>query len=831
MKQILSIILTALFFVGLPLSAQELDTEQRQVYAQAESLYQIGHLEEVIQLLEQHAQAFRGTMRQSVFRLLALTYLAMDDEEAAEKNAMQLLRENPYYTPVQDPPRFSDIIDKLKEGRNATVTTASSQEESLSEVPVPTTLITAEMIRACGGRNLQEVLAAYVPGMNIVDCNDDINIAMRGIYSNGQEKILIMLNGHRLNSYSTNVAAPDFSISLDKIKQIEVLRGPASSLYGGVALTAVVNLITKDGGEVDGIRLKGGAGNYGQLRGDVLLGKRLYDIDLLVWGSIYRAKGEKRYVSDDERLLDIYANNKDVNIGGIGNVPSHDLGFQLNWSGLRLLYNSRFSQVESPYTMATLAKPYDYNAYMTFNDLSPGFANKAHYIDASYSRQLGPLHVRGSASYDQGDITQYQVISDAELPDLNSYFGFGDDGIFFNPGLFRYINLREQTLSTKLNADYSYVNTSDHKGSLAFGIEYSHFRLSDARYELGSNFNQAHSALQYHHTTVQDHFKGHENTNNAYVQLKHRWKSLILNAGMRYDYKKRTDHYHLRELSPRLALIMLRPKWNVKLSFSKAFVDAPYYYRRANPFIVIMSTRLEEEELSVDRLWPESLHSLQLTFAGTEWTEGLNFEVNAFYNHAKNMITTAILDYQNEVSNKTMGVELMANYRRPKFTVDFNLSWTHTLKANLANVEIDANNNLPAIMSHAVLTWKPYRRFRLFSHLAFSGKQTTYSYDIVQMISASMYYELAFDFYKEGLTQEADEWVELAKDAYERRIYKADMEANLLCDVGTEYRLGKFTIGLNVNNLFNTHYFRSGMNTKVVPQRGRWFMFSLGYSL
>jgi iron complex outermembrane receptor protein len=49
---------------------------------------------------------------------------------------------------------------------------------------------------------------------------------------------------------------------LDKLKQIEVLRGPASSLYGGVALTAVVNLITKQGIDVDGIKIRAGIGNY-----------------------------------------------------------------------------------------------------------------------------------------------------------------------------------------------------------------------------------------------------------------------------------------------------------------------------------------------------------------------------------------------------------------------------------------------------------------------------------------------------------------------------------------------------------------------------------------
>jgi iron complex outermembrane receptor protein len=149
------------------------------------------------------------------------------------------------------------------------------------------------MIQNSGARSLQEVLAAYVPGMNLIDCNDDINIAMRGIYNVGQEKILIMLNGHRLNDYATNTASPDFSMSLEKVKQIEVLRGPASSLYGGVALTGVVNIITKSGRDVDGLQFKAAAGNYGQIKADLVFGKRYFDVDLLVWGSAYRSSGEK----------------------------------------------------------------------------------------------------------------------------------------------------------------------------------------------------------------------------------------------------------------------------------------------------------------------------------------------------------------------------------------------------------------------------------------------------------------------------------------------------------------------------------------------------------
>ena len=244
MKKRVCLILVAM---AILLSAQAQESSGRMIFDQAESEYEIGRIEQAMDLLKRHKGTFSDNLKVSVYKLLALCNLALDNDDEAVRYVNLILHEDPYFTTsLQDPQRFSDIVSSLKSGlTNSTITTASSQEENMNEVPVPVTLITADMIRNSGATNLQEVLAAYVPGMNIVDCNDDINIAMRGIYSNGQEKILIMLNGHRLNNYSTNIAAPDFSIGLEKLKQIEVLRGPASSLYGNVALTAVVNLITK----------------------------------------------------------------------------------------------------------------------------------------------------------------------------------------------------------------------------------------------------------------------------------------------------------------------------------------------------------------------------------------------------------------------------------------------------------------------------------------------------------------------------------------------------------------------------------------------------------
>lgn len=240
----------------------------------------------------------------------------------------------------------------------------------------------------------------------------------------------------------------------------------------------------------------------------------------------------------------------------------------------------------------------------------------------------------------------------------------------------------------------------------------------------------------------------------------------------------------------------------------------------------------------VETISPERVYSFQLTFGGNNWIKGFNFEINGFYNRAYDLIMTHLLDYQNAGRNQTCGVELMASYKQPKFTADFNLTWTNTFKSNLMDLStetfgtnIDSNNNTPAIMANLVLGWQVLPQLKLHTHILFEGKQTSHNTDFSnvllynkELIKAAKC-AAADDKKGEMAAREAA----LALAPY--TIMHKDMSPRAIVNLGGEYTLGPVTFGLNIYNLLNTRYNRSGMNTNLIPQQGRWFLASVGVKI
>lgn len=126
------------------------------------------------------------------------------------------------------------------------VVTATRTESKMVDVPVNTTVISAEKI---ADRHYLDVADALkdVPGATVIDSGEGAD--EKKIILNGDERVLVLVNGRRVNfdvgtmsraSYDLN-QIPDVSI----IERIEVVKGHGGALYGSDAVGGVVNIITK----------------------------------------------------------------------------------------------------------------------------------------------------------------------------------------------------------------------------------------------------------------------------------------------------------------------------------------------------------------------------------------------------------------------------------------------------------------------------------------------------------------------------------------------------------------------------------------------------------
>ena len=434
--------------------------------------------------------------------------------------------------------------------------------------------------------------------------------------------------------------------------------------------------------------------------------------------------------------------------------------------------------------------------------------------------------MRGTVSYDNNDLTRYQVFSEnpIQLSDSIAIPYESELGLLmaYYPGVFRYVNGQEKNLGFQLKGDAKYINNAIHKGSIAFGAEYNHFKFDDMRYAVGYDY-----MMTANFRMTKDMGKETEKNFSTFLQLKHQWKSLILNAGLRFDYRKRYDDNSIKELSPRLSLIYLRPKWNAKLSYSKSFIDAPFLYRKLNDLL----SEMDQTKGTTERnLSPEYLHSVQFTLGGTEWIKGLNLELNAFYSHARDLIFVKTIDYQNMGEYKSFGLELTGTYRQKRFFANLNTTWQKSSHVTIFEDDKNLSSipNIPDFMANTILAWNVTKNLKLFTHLMFYSKQTAYrvNLDVVREL-----YDAMGKYYNTTDPVEMQQLGELIQELSDYQIKYEDVSSRFLCDVGAEYTIGRVQLALNVRNLFNKKYSQSGQGTGLVPQRGRWIMISAGIKL
>lgn len=143
-----------------------------------------------------------------------------------------------------------DITEVSLEELLGTVVTASKAEQPLHRAPANIVVLEGEALRAAGHRSLGDALR-YVEGLAIIDDLVDVNLGVRGLFAGtgaGSDFIKLMINGQPVSfrPTSANSFSRDF-LPIEAIDRVELIRGPASALYGANALLGVINVITYDG--------------------------------------------------------------------------------------------------------------------------------------------------------------------------------------------------------------------------------------------------------------------------------------------------------------------------------------------------------------------------------------------------------------------------------------------------------------------------------------------------------------------------------------------------------------------------------------------------------
>lgn len=227
------------------------------------------------------------------------------------------------------------------------VVSAAGFEQKLVEAPASISVISAEELRSRPYMTLLDAVRE-LEGVDIGETRDKTGQGSISIRGMGSDYTLLLIDGRRQNNhgdiYPNNFGGNQFNHipPLDSIERIEVIRGPASTLYGADALGGVINIITKKvtdqwAGSVSLSHTFQEQSEYGDdttadfsVAGPLI--KNVLALELR--GSVYqRDASEPEYAA----ITDPAGNSqvRTLGFGGGGKTTdntNYNLGFGLNWN-------------------------------------------------------------------------------------------------------------------------------------------------------------------------------------------------------------------------------------------------------------------------------------------------------------------------------------------------------------------------------------------------------------------------------------------------------------------------------------------------------------------
>lgn len=165
----------------------------------------------------------------------------------------------------------AQLADKLVVMGDVTVYGASKFPQRLTEAPAAVNAFTAATLQreTIGGQ--VPTLLETTPGVDVATSNMfDINVNTRGFNSSLNRRVLILLDGREMSIPFLSATRWDaFSVPLEDLGSLEIVRGPGSALFGANAYAGVINITTPAPSAIAGTKFSVGGGELSMLRGDI----------------------------------------------------------------------------------------------------------------------------------------------------------------------------------------------------------------------------------------------------------------------------------------------------------------------------------------------------------------------------------------------------------------------------------------------------------------------------------------------------------------------------------------------------------------------------------
>jgi outer membrane receptor for ferrienterochelin and colicins len=493
---------------------------------------------------------------------------------------------------------------------------ASERLQPSIEAPASVSFITAEEIKRYGYRTLAEILSA-VRGMYVVNDRNYSYLGARGFSVPGDynTRVLLLVNGHRVNDnlFGQAEVGAEFGLDPAMFERVEIIRGPASSLYGDSAFFVVVNVITRTGASLGGGSIDVEAGTLGTRLVRGAIGQRFKNgMQVALSGTYAHADGVGRLYFP---AFDTPATNNGVAEGLDGEGVKQFYG-RLDFGNLTVTsaYGSRRREV--PTASSNTVFNEQENIAQTFD--------RHTLLDADYGRSFGATRVTVRASFDR-------FTYDSTNPSAGE-----PEGAPTVVGVTSGVGMRWSVGS-------GVTRSFNARHTLRAGIE---FIDNVNQNQLGRYVDPPAVVFDNRRSSEQHAIYAQDEIRLA------RW--LIVNAGLRYD-----GYQTFHRVTPRAALIVLPSSMqSVKYLYGSAF-RSPNAYESNSDFF----------GEGVNDLRPESIDTHELV-----WERYLNdwvrTSVSAYWYKAERLIAqvpddSALLGvtFVNQGSVRAKGLELEAQVR------------------------------------------------------------------------------------------------------------------------------------------------------------------------